>query len=119
MAHQKSPHRDLSASALVDTGYLVALLRKRDQYHSQANGWQRWVAARKARLVVTEAVLWEWLDGLSDPAVRQQAAQGYRRLHQDKLVEVVPFDLRRIEAAFALYESRPDKGWSLTDCFSF
>lgn len=44
---------------------------------------------------------------------------GYRLLHQDEQVQIVTFEPSLMQAAFALYESRPDKGWGLTDCLSF
>jgi predicted nucleic acid-binding protein len=64
-------------------------------------------------------VLWEWLDGCAHPALRAQAAKGYRRFQGDKRVTVVPFEPSEMQAAFRLYESRSDKGWGLTDCLSF
>jgi len=69
--------------------------------------------------VTTEAVLWEWLNGLSDASTRGVAAEGYRRAHADARIEVVPFQLELIDSAVQLYRTRPDKNWSLTDCLSF
>lgn len=68
--------------------------------------------------MTTEAVLWEWLNALADTTTRAMAAEGYRRTHADKGVEVVPFDPDLNAAALALYRSRADKRWSLTDCLS-
>jgi predicted nucleic acid-binding protein len=70
-------------------------------------------------IITTEAVLWEWMNALADPAVRRTAAEGYRRCHSDQQVEVIPFGGEAIENAMRLYEARGDKSWSLTDCFSF
>jgi len=69
--------------------------------------------------VTTEAVLWEWLNGLSDASTRGVAAEGYRRAHADARIEVVPFQPELIDSAVQLYRTRPDKNWSLTDCLSF
>jgi uncharacterized protein len=69
--------------------------------------------------VTTEAVLWEWLNALSDAGARRVAAEGYRRCHRDADVEVVPFQDQLINFAVQLYAARPDKNWSLTDCLSF
>jgi predicted nucleic acid-binding protein len=71
-----------------------------------------------SRIVTTEAVLWEWLNALADKTTRATAAEGYRRTHADKHVEVVPFDPELNAAAVDLYRSRDDKDWSLTDCHS-
>jgi predicted nucleic acid-binding protein len=47
------------------------------------------------------------------------AAEGYRRVHQDPRIEVVPFLPEWVNPAISLYGKRPDKDWSLTDCLSF
>jgi predicted nucleic acid-binding protein len=69
--------------------------------------------------VTTEAVLWEWLNGLSNASTRRVAAEGYRRAHADTRIELVPFEPELIDSAVQLYRARPDKSWSLTDCLSF
>ena len=42
-----------------DTGFLIGLLRKRDQFHSIAVAWKNWVERSNVRILTTEAVLWE------------------------------------------------------------
>ena len=69
--------------------------------------------------MTTEAVLWEWLNGLSGASTRGVAAEGYCRAHADARIEVVPFQPELIDSAVQLYRTRPDKDWSLTDCLSF
>jgi hypothetical protein len=97
----------------------MALSRKRDQYHQHAVAWNQFVIWTRSSIVTTEAVLWEWLNGLSDASARGVAAEGYRRAHADARIEVVPFESELIDAAVQLYRTRPDKDWSLTDCLSF
>jgi hypothetical protein len=70
-------------------------------------------------LVTTEAVLWEWMNALSDASTRRVVAEGYRRCQDDPGIEIVPFSRERNDAAVRLYEARSDKTWSLTDCLSF
>ena len=106
------------ASYFADTSFWIALSSKRDQYHAQAIAWHAAVMRSGSRIVTTEAVLWEWLNALADTTTRATAAEGYRRAHSDKRVEVVPFDPGNIVAAVDLYRSRGDKEWSLTDCLS-
>lgn len=69
--------------------------------------------------MTTEAVLWEWLNALSDASTRTIAADGYHRVHADKRIEVVRFQPELTDAAIGLYRNRADKNWSLTYCFSF
>ena len=107
------------ATYFADTTFWIPLSSRRDQYHSRAVQWHEFVTHSGSKIVTTEAVLWEWLNALSDPSTPGVAAEGYRRAHADVNVEVVPFQTELIDAAVALYGARPDKGWSLTDCFSF
>jgi predicted nucleic acid-binding protein len=97
----------------------MALSRKRDQYNRHAVAWDQFVIRTRSNIVTTEAVLWEWLNSLSDASTRGVAAEGYRRAHADGRIEVVPFQPELIDSAVQLYRTRPDKDWSLTDCLSF
>lgn len=102
-----------------DTSFWIALSSKRDQYHPRAVAWSRFLIRNQGTIVTTEAVLWEWMNALSDASTRRFAAEGYRRCHGDTRIEVVTFRAELIDAAIRLYEARPDKTWSLTDCLSF
>jgi uncharacterized protein len=106
------------ATYFADTSYWMALSRKRDQYNRHAAAWNQFVIRTRSSIVTTEAVLWEWLNGFSDASTRGVAAEGYRRVHADPRIEVVPFQPELIDSAVQLYRARPDKGWSLTDCLS-
>jgi predicted nucleic acid-binding protein len=103
------------ATYFADTSFWIAISSRRDQYHSQAAAWHHSVVRTVSRIVTTEAVLWEWLNALSDASTRTIAAEGYRRVHSDPRIEVVPFQPELNDAAIALYQGRADKNWSLTD----
>ena len=107
------------AAYFADTSFWIALSSKRDQYHSQAIAWHAAVVRSGNKIVTTEAVLWEWLNALAHASTQGVAAEGYRRVHADRRVAVVPFDAELNDAAVDLYRSRADKDWSLTDCLSF
>ena len=102
-----------------DTSFWIALSSRRDQHHARVVEWHEFVVRSGSKILTTEAVLWEWLNALSDVTTRGVASEGYRRVHADVNVEVVPFQPELVEVAVTLYGARPDKGWSLTDCFSF
>jgi len=102
-----------------DTSFWIALSSRRDQHHSRAVEWHEFGVRSGSKILTTEAVLWEWLNALSDPSTRGVAVEGYRRAHADVNVEIVPFQSELVDAAVTLYGARSDKGWSLTDCFSF
>lgn len=107
------------ATSFADTSFWIALSSRRDQYHSRAVEWHKFVMRTGSKIVTTEAILWEWLNALADASSRGIAAEGYRRAHADSRVEVVSFEPELSAAAVSLYGSRTDKGWSLTDCLSF
>jgi uncharacterized protein len=107
------------AAYFADTSFWIALSGKRDQYHPRAIAWSQLVVRDHSTIMTTEAVLWEWMNALSDVETRGLAAEGYRRCHGDARIEVVPFQAELIDSAVQLYEARRDKTWSLSDCLSF
>ena len=107
------------ATYFADTSFWIAISSRRDQYHSRAVAWHQSVVRTASRIVTTEAVLWEWLNALSDASTRAIAAEGHRRVHADRRIEVVLFEPELNDAAIGLYRGRADKNWSLTDCLSF
>jgi predicted nucleic acid-binding protein len=109
----------VTACLFADTSFWIALSSRRDQFHSSAVEWHGFVVRSGSKILTTEAVLWEWLNALSDPGSRGIAVEGYRRAHADHNIEIVPFQMDLSDSAVALYGARPDKGWSLADCFSF
>jgi predicted nucleic acid-binding protein len=58
------------------------------------------------------------LNAMAAPDARRQAMGIYRLSFQDPRSRVVMFEGQLRSDALALYESRHDKAWSLTDCFS-
>ncbi len=99
-----------------DTFFYLALMSARDRHHSQA----RLLASDPGTIfVTTEFVLVEVLDGLSMPANRPVAVRFARELRNDPGTRIVSASSSLLESGLQLYEQRPDKGWSLTDCTSF
>jgi hypothetical protein len=92
-----------------DTSFWIALSSRRDQYHFRAVEWNGFVIRSGSKILTTEAVLWEWMNALSDPSSRGVAVEGYRRAHADVNVEVVPFRTELIYSAVALMERVPIK----------
>ena len=107
------------APIFLDTAYVNALVNTRDQWHDAAVQWEQKLAADKRRLVTTELVLVEIADGLAAVRFRGQAVQVIATLQASPLVEVVPASSQLFTDALALYRSRADKDWGLTDCASF
>jgi predicted nucleic acid-binding protein len=100
----------------VDTYYLLALVNTKDKGHDAA---VRHSQGRANGLITTTWVLVEFADALSAAHSRVRAARFIRGFHAEPFVEVVPPTREQFERALSRYEQRPDKEWSLTDCFSF
>ena len=105
-------------TVFADTFYWVAVLSPHDPFHARALSWGR--NAGTVRLVTTDEVLTEvlnWFSG-AGPYWRGKAATSVHNVRNDPNVDVLPQTRADFDAALALYESRPDKGYSLTDCRS-
>src|SRR5690349_7854087 len=105
-------------TVFADTFYWLALARPRDPWHAAV---VRWAAANSAtRIVTTDEVLTEFLNALSGtgPLGRSYAAATVHDIRGDVTILVLPATRAEFDVALALYEARPDKGYSLTDCRS-
>lgn len=101
-----------------DTVYWIALTNSFDQYHAKAVEVSS--ALGRCRLFTTEAVLTEFLNALADkgPHVRAAAVEMVEAIMNNSQVTVIPQNRRTFSRSLAFYKSRPDKGYSLTDCGS-
>jgi len=102
-----------------DASFYTAISNRRDAYYARAIAWQDAVLGAKARIVTTEAVLWEYLNSCAVAAVRGYAYRAYKYLHADPQVEVIGFDPALSAAALHSYELHDDKDWGIVDCLSF
>jgi uncharacterized protein len=102
----------------VDTFYWTALSNRHDQWHAQVSAFNH--TLRAYHLHTTDEVLAELLTFCSEgsPQTRRQAARFARNILVDPHVTVIPQTHASFLAGLALYESRPDKHYSLTDCIS-
>ncbi len=99
-----------------DTLYWVALTHRKDQWHPAAVSVSRTLSG--CRLITTDEVLSEVLAAFCDAGPQRRAATLIRNLHSKASVTVRPQTRDRFLTGLSLYESRPDKGYSLTDCIS-
>jgi uncharacterized protein len=103
-------------STFADTFYLLALFNPRDSAHDLA------VTASQnlqGTLLTTEWVLTETADALCDLSNRAGCIAFINDLRRSRHVEVEPASSALFNAGWNLYQQRPDKDWSLTDCTSF
>lgn len=100
----------------VDTGFFLALVNTRDEYHQRAAEYSR---RNFPKLITTEAVLTEVANSLSRAKWRPLAANLMEEVRSDPRFTIVNVSTTLFEEAVQLYTSRKDKEWSLTDCISF
>ena len=102
----------------VDTFYLIALVHPRDQWRPRVLAFSR--ALRDYHLYTVDEVLAEFLTACSSSGtrIRQRAGQTVRTALQDRQWTVFPQSRSSLLDALTLYEARPDKEYSLTDCIA-
>lgn len=103
------------STAFADTSFFLALLNPEDEWHERA------VELRDGtglRIVTTTWVLVEVANGLGASRHRDKTGRFIRWLLSSPIAEVVD-DPKYFFLGLDLFESRPDKEWSLTDCISF
>lgn len=102
----------------VDSIYWIAISHRKDQWHKAAVKVGDTLKGR--RLVTTEEVLIEVLNTFSESGrlLGSQAVDLVRDLRADPTVAIRPQSNRTFHSGLSLYQARPDKGYSLTDCIS-
>ena len=102
----------------VDTLHFAAVLNPKDQWYELASAVEAEIG--DARLVTTETVIHEFLNFFADfpPRMKKRAADFVNDLYETRAVEIVPHTPKTFFDGLRLYESRLDKGYSLTDCIS-
>lgn len=103
-------------TVFADTFYYLALLSPRDNAHEQA------VAATiqlQSKILTTAWVLTEVADALAAPVNRGLFIALLEKLKGNPDMQIISADEELFALGIALYGSRNDKGWSLTDCISF
>ena len=101
-----------------DAFYWIALLHAADQWHQRVTAFTAMLPT--SHLYTTDAVFDEYLATYSarGALLRQRAAATVRRLLASPTVTIIPQTPDLFLASLMLYEARPDKEYSLTDCMS-
>lgn len=100
----------------VDTSFYMAILAEEDQWHETASNVLREL---QAELFTTEYILVELGAAMRRGSRRAIFAKFINGLVSDELTHTLPASTRLLEKGLALFASRNDKEWSLTDCISF
>ena len=101
-----------------DTLYWIAMTHRNDQWHQAAVNVSRSLAG--CHLVTTDEVLTEVMNAFSEAGqfFRKEAITLVRDLRAEQTVTIHAQSRLTFDSGLNLYEARPDKGYSLTDCIS-
>ena len=100
-----------------DSFYYFALVNASDPAHGKATAFS---ASYSGRTVTTGWVLTELADGWARPVSRRLIfLQMLADLRANPDTEIVSTTDQLFHDGLDLYDQRPDKEWSLTDCISF
>jgi predicted nucleic acid-binding protein len=99
-----------------DTFFFFAYLNPEDDAHEAAASY---FDSFNGQLVTTEWVLMELADGMAGVGDRELFIEFLAALQSDPSVTVAPSGPDWFAKGLALYSSRKDKEWTLTDCISF
>lgn len=104
------------STVFADTYYFVGFTSQNDAAHAACVDFSKLF---HGKMVTTEWVLVEYADAMS--ATKQHGVVGryVQALSRHPNIEVIPFSRKLFDQGLGLYISRPDQGWSLTDCLSF
>ena len=103
-------------AVFADTYYWLALINPRDHAHQEALTLSK---SLSEPLVTSIWVLTEVADAMRDPANRPAFVKLMSDITGDPQTTLVPAEQKLFERGIALYATRLDKKWSLTDCISF
>ena len=103
-------------AVFADTWFYVAFLDARDSSHQRV---VRFGQSDVREFVTTRWILAELANALSRPPIRSHVADFLRAIEEDERIRVIRESDDLFERGQRLYERRPDKEWSLTDCISF
>jgi len=101
-----------------DSFYWIALINPKDQWRKRALKVSE--SFVDVSIITTDEVLIETLNYFAESGkfMRQNAVKDVRAILLNQNVEIISCSHEKILEAIEFYESRSDKGYSLTDCIS-
>jgi predicted nucleic acid-binding protein len=105
------------SAVFADTFYWIALTNNRDTAHQAVMKFTTGLGPRT--VITSDEVLTEFLAFCaSDVMLRAAAGGAVRGLLSTPDIRIIPQSRNSFIEGLALYNDRPDKGYSLTDCIS-
>ncbi|MBW1802346.1 MAG: type II toxin-antitoxin system VapC family toxin [Deltaproteobacteria bacterium] len=108
----------MKEAIIVDTGYWIALLDRRDTNHIVAKRNSKTIL-QKYRLYLTDFIVFETITYLKCSIGRHDLALRFLKKVKDSSLTMVPVDEGVKKEALELFKKYSDKTLSVTDCASF
>lgn len=101
-----------------DTFYWIALLNSKDTWHLQVVEVSQEIS--NSPLVISDGIIDELFAYYSKRGdlLRLKVSEIYKSFLKDPTIQFVSYTPEIRQKGIALYEQRPDKGYSLVDCIS-
>jgi len=106
-------------TVLMDTSFILALENRDDAHHERAKSLDRELVASQCTYLMHWGILLEMADGYARLSRRSKILELLEKFEAEEGYLIQPITDALLEEAIALYRSRPDKEWGLTDCVSF
>jgi|ERR1017187_3491998 predicted nucleic acid-binding protein len=105
-------------TVFADTFYWIALANPKDEWHQAAINASKRLG--QVHLVTTDEVLVEFLAFMSGygSVLRGKAVERVKKIRTNPNITLIPQTRQSFSNGLQLYEGRPDKAYSLTDCIS-
>jgi predicted nucleic acid-binding protein len=102
-------------SLFADTSFFVSFLSQSDEHYSVA---REYMGGHSGQILTTEWILLELANYLAATGGRRFFCPLLKSLYEDPRFTIVR-NRDDFDAGVQVYDRRPDKRWSLTDCISF
>jgi uncharacterized protein len=103
-------------TVFADAYFYLALFNSRDAHHRRV---LEFMGRFTGGVVTTQWVLTEVADAMAGVPERREVQAKFGLLSEDAGTQIVEASPELFERGLKLFNDRPDKGWSLTDCISF
>ncbi|MCI0495535.1 PIN domain-containing protein [candidate division KSB1 bacterium] len=102
----------------VDSVGWIALLNAADELHQKTDSIYKEMLLGGIFFLTSTAVINEVANSISRPKHRDAVVKFYKRLQNSLRIKTIFVDESLWSQGWKLFEDRPDKSWSLTDCIS-
>jgi predicted nucleic acid-binding protein len=102
-----------------DTSAVIALLNKKDQYHSEATAILKSILKKNGSLLITTHIFAETVTRIERRISPHKAVEAGDLIRQNDKIKIVTPNENTIEHAWQIFKKYQDQRFSFVDCISF